>query len=145
MTIKEDFATSASDKERLDLAIKHFGCESGTVHRISDDGSCLLFSAASDGMPPVVLEKIQSIPVGKGMAGLCYERNEAIDTCNLQTDTSGDVQPGAKATGLHGTVVAPIRNTDGKPVGTFGIGTTKDRTFIPEEVAEIQELANMLA
>jgi hypothetical protein len=90
MTIKEEFASSTSDKERLQLAIKHFGCESGTVHRISEDGASLIFSAASDGMPPVVLEKIQSIPVGKGMAGLCFERNEAIDTCNLQTDASGD-------------------------------------------------------
>lgn len=145
MTIKEDFANSSDDKERLSLAIKHFGCENGSIHRIGEDGAMLHLSAAGDGMPDVVLEKIKMIPVGKGMAGLCFERNAPVDTCNLQEDTSGDVNPGAKATGLHGSMVLPIRGADGKPVGTFGIGTTKDRAFSEAEVAEFQELANMIA
>ena len=144
MTIKEDFKNTTTDKERLDLAIKHFGCENGSIHRIGEDG-LLHLAAAGDGMPEFVLDKIRTIPVGKGMAGLCFERNAPVDTCNLQTDTSGDVQPGAKATGLHGSVVLPIRDADGKPVGTFGIGTTKDRTFLEAEIEEFQELANSIA
>lgn len=144
MTIKEEFASATDDKERLTLAIRHFNCENGSIHRLGE-GGLLHLTAAGDGMPPFVLEKIQTIPVGKGMAGTCFERNVPIDTCNLQNDNNVDIQPGAKATGLHGSMVVPIQNSEGKPVGTFGIGTTVDRHFTEEEVKEFQELANSIA
>ena len=74
---------------------------------MGDDGM-LHLAAASAGMPEAVLAIIQTIPVGKGMAGLAVERRQAVNACNIQTDTSGDVRPGARATAMAGAVVVPI-------------------------------------
>ena len=96
-------------------------------------------------MPEFVLEKIRIIPVGKGMAGLCVERNAAVDSCNIQTDESGDVQPGAKQTGLQGSIVVPIRDGSGVAVGALGVATMKERTFTEAEIGELLECAKILA
>jgi hypothetical protein len=47
------------------------------------------------------LRAVQIVPIGKG-TGLAAERKEPISVCNLQTDSSGDARPGAKATGMEG-------------------------------------------
>ena len=61
-----------------------------------------------------------TLVAGKGMAGLAVERNAPVNTCNIQTDTTGDVRAGAKATGLEGAIVVPITR-DGAAVGALGI------------------------
>ena len=80
---------------------------------LGDDG-VLHLKAASAGIPQVVLDTVKEVPVGKGMAGLAVERKQPVNACNIQTDTSGDVRPGARATGLQGSVVVPmLRGDDG--------------------------------
>ncbi|TAJ12708.1 MAG: GAF domain-containing protein [Planctomycetota bacterium] len=132
----------------LALAIEHFRADSGTVHLLHDDG-VLHLAAASRGIPEVVLAAVRTVPVGKGMAGLAVERAQPVDACNLQTDTSGDVRPGAKATGLQGAIVVPIlrRAADGREraVGAFGIANRAERTFSAAEQALLVELARTLA
>jgi L-methionine (R)-S-oxide reductase len=131
--------------ERLRLIIEHFACDNGTIHMLGDDGF-LHLKANGPGMPDVVLEKIRVIPVGKGMAGLCAERNAPVDSCNIQTDTTGGVQPGAKPTGLQGSIVVPIRDTmDGPAKGALGVATMKERTFTSTEIDELLECAMTLA
>jgi L-methionine (R)-S-oxide reductase len=81
--------------------------DSGTIHVIGSDGQ-LHLRAASAGIPPPVLNIIRVVPVGKGMAGLAAERRQPVTICNIQTDTSGDVRAGARATGLEGAIALPM-------------------------------------
>ena len=147
-TLIESLKATSDANERLALIIQHFGCDSGALHRLHDDDKMLHLEANGPGMPDFVLEKIRIIPVGKGMAGLCIERNEPVNSCNLQTDTTGNVQEGAKPTGLQGSIVVPIRSTmtsDAPAIGTLGIATMKERTFTDAEINELMEYATILA
>ena len=53
------------------------------------------------------------IPRGKGMAGLAWERDEIVSTCNLKTDETGDVRPGAKAVDAQAALAIPVRDGTG--------------------------------
>lgn len=138
---------AACERGDLDAALAavlaHFRADSGTIHYLGQDG-LLQLAAASRGMPEPVLDKIRAIPVGKGMAGLAVERNEPVTACNLQTDDSGDVRPGARLTGLQGSIVVPIRDGDAV-CGALGIANQAERTFTDAEVATLTEVAARLA
>ena len=115
----------------LDRVLEHFAADSGTIHLLGPDGA-LHLTASSRGMPLFVLDTVRVVPVGKGMAGLSVERREPVLACNIQTDTSGDVRPGAKATGLQGSIVVPIFRA-AEAVGALGIANRAQRTFTEEE------------
>jgi L-methionine (R)-S-oxide reductase len=126
----------------LELVIAHFGADSGTLHLLRDGE--LHLTAHSAGLPPQVLQVIRVIPIGKGMAGLAAERRAPVTACNLQTDTTGDVRPGARATGLKGSIVVPMERPDGL-VGTLGIANHAERDFTPEEVELLLAAGRALA
>src|SRR5688572_3008003 len=126
----------------LSETLAHFRAESGTIHRLREGR--LELAAHSRGMPPAVLELIRTIPVGKGMAGLAVERRAPVTACNLQTDGSGDVRPGARATGLRGSIVVPILAADAA-LGALGIANQAERTFTPAEVELLLAAARILA
>jgi L-methionine (R)-S-oxide reductase len=128
--------------EALDCVVRHFAADTGTLHILQEDG-VLHLKALSGQFPPPVLAIIQKIPVGKGMAGLAVARGEPVDACNLQTDTSGDVRPGAKATGMEGAIVVPV--FDGaRVIGTLGIANRSERIFSDEEKAALIEAGRAL-
>jgi GAF domain-containing protein len=78
------------------------------------------------------------------MAGLAVERGEPVDACNIQTDTSGDVRPGAKATGMEGAIVVPV--FDGaRVIGALGIANRGERTFSDEEKVTLIAAGRALA
>ncbi len=122
--------------EALVRILADFGADSGTIHLMGDDGG-LHLRAASAGIPPTVLEAVRLVPVGKGMAGLAVQRNEPVMACNIQTDTSGDVRSGARATGLQGAIALPIRDAAGAAVGCLGVASFRERTFTEEEIARL--------
>jgi putative methionine-R-sulfoxide reductase with GAF domain len=78
------------------------------------------------------------------MAGLAAERAQPVDACNIQTDASGDVRPGARGTGLQGAIVVPMMR-DAEVVGTLGVGCRAERTFTAEETAWLMGFARRLA
>ena len=131
-------AAQGRDLDRaLALAVAHFGADGGTIHLLEADG-VLHLKAASANIPPPVLEAVRTVPVGKGMAGLAVERGAPVNACNIQTDTSGDVRPGARATGLAGAIVVPILRGD-RAIGALGIANRSERTFTDEETAELMD------
>ena len=75
------------------LLARH-GAVAGTVHVVRGDHLAIV---AAVNIPPKVQEVTATIPLGKGMAGLAWQHDRPIQTCNLQDDTSGEVRPGAKA------------------------------------------------
>jgi L-methionine (R)-S-oxide reductase len=140
--IAEDNGSTKLNEALADI-VRSFGADTGTLHLIEADG-LLHLKAYSGRFPPPVLAVIQKIPVGKGMAGLAVERAEPVDACNIQTDTSGDVRPGAKATGMEGAIVVPI--FDGtRVVGALGIANQNERTFSDAEKDALIEAGRALA
>jgi L-methionine (R)-S-oxide reductase len=119
-----------------------FSADTGTIHLL--EGGVLVLKAHA-GIPEHVAGIIGRVPVGKGMAGLCAERNEPVDSCNIQTDQSGDVRPGAKATGVNGAIVVPIRDAAGAVRGTLGIGVHRVHEYTPEETERLLADAAKLA
>lgn len=134
---------AAKAEEALARIVTAMGCDSGTVHLLGADGQ-LHLAAAGRGIPEQVLATIRTIPVGKGMAGLAVERAEPITACNIQTDTSGDVRPGARATGLEGAICVPCLR-DGRAVGALGVANRSERTFDEAETAVLLALGRELA
>ena len=128
--VERALASDGAVEEVLRLTIAELGMESGTVHLRGDDD--LLHLRAAQGIPEPVLPMIQRIPVGKGMAGLAVERAEPVTACNIQTDDSGDVRPGAKATEMQGVIVVPVLSAD-RAIGAFGVAMRAEREFSAEE------------
>jgi GAF domain-containing protein len=142
MTVRTDERRSKALDDALTSVVQLFRADSGTVHFLGDDG--LLHLAVATGLPDAVLARIGTIPVGKGMAGLAVERGRPVDACNIQTDDSGDVRPGARATGLSGAIVVPIFEGD-KVVGALGVANRAERAFAEEEVMQLIEAGKRLA
>ena len=117
--------------------------ETGTIHKLHAPTQ-LLRLVVQVGLPPQLLNMVSIIPVGKGIAGECAQKNRPVTLCNLQTDTSGVAQPGAKQSGVGGAVCVPIRNGD-KIIGTFGIGTAREHEYSAAEINSLQDVANTLA
>jgi L-methionine (R)-S-oxide reductase len=129
--------------EALNCIVRGFGADTGTLHLLESDG-LLHLKAFSGEFPPPVLAVIRQIPVGKGMAGLSVERAEPVDACNIQTDTSGDVRPGAKATAMAGAIVVPV--FDGaRVVGALGIANRGERLFSEAEKAALIDAGRAIA
>jgi len=126
--------------------LARFKSETGTIHRL-DDETQLLHLVAHVGLPPQLIDVVKTIPVGKGIAGETVAKNSPVTICNLQTDTSGVARSGAKQTGVGGAVCVPVRlgGNTGKIVGTFGIGTVRERDYSAAEINALQDLAKSLA
>lgn len=110
--------------------IEEFDCTSGTVHRAEGDELKLV---AHEGIPESVLSRIETVPIGKGMAGLAAERREPVQVCNLQTGDSVVAEPGARETMMEGAIAAPILGSDGTLEGTIGIAKPEPYEFTPTE------------
>lgn len=125
----------------LRAALAHFDCQAGTVHLMMEGALRL---AAHVNIPPPLLPIIDTVPIGKGIAGLAAERREAVSLCNLQTDTSGQARPAAKQTGMEGSVAVPML-LGGELRGVLGIAKADAHDWSDAEKALLSALANALA
>ena len=123
--------------------LQKFSCVTGTLHR-TDNVTGLLGLVAHQGIPPFVLEKINTIPFGKGIAGCAAERQEPVQLCNLQIDASGVARPVARQTNVQGALAVPIV-AEGKVLGVLGIGKMQPYDFTAAEIASVQAVASVIA
>lgn len=125
-------APQASEWEAfLQSVIREFQCTTGTLHRLDPLDQHLKLVAAQ-AIPAPLIPIIQSIPMGKGIAGCAAERQEPVELCNLQTDTSGVAKPGARQTQVQGSLAVPMM--DGSRLcGTLGIGKMEPYEFTDDE------------
>jgi L-methionine (R)-S-oxide reductase len=126
----------------LDEILTHFDCSLGTIHRLSP-ASGLLELVIHRGMPEAMIPRIQLVPLGKGMAGLAAQRRECVSLCNLQTDTSGAAQPGAKLTGMEGSIAVPMI-VDGEVRGVLGVAKPTTYEFDEAQRRLLLQLATMI-
>jgi hypothetical protein len=117
------------------------GAVAGTVHL--RQGNDLLLHAAVN-IPPKVVEIVRSVPRGKGMAGLAFERDAPVSTCNLKEDASGDVRPGAKAVDANAAVAIPIHDAQGEVCGVVGIAFMGERSMTDDELTRLRNEAERL-
>jgi hypothetical protein len=117
------------------------GGAAGTVHRV-EDGDLVLQAAFN--IPEPVRRITARIPRGKGMAGLALERNEPVSTCNLKTDNTGDVRPGAKAVDAKAAVALPVHDSAGGVRAVVGIAYADERDLDEAQLADLSTRAAAL-
>jgi len=131
-----------SDLEQwLRSYIARNGGVAGTVHL---RGAEQLELRAAVNIPPKVAEIVRAIPRGKGMAGLAWERDEPVHTCNLKTDATGDVRPGAKAVDANAAVAIPVHDRAGQIRGVVGIAYMGERDITEQELEGLRAQAEQL-
>jgi L-methionine (R)-S-oxide reductase len=135
--------TDPSCDQILEKTLIAFDCQVGTIHSL-DRETGMLKLRAKRGIPDVILDKVRMIPIGKGMAGIAAERKQAVQVCNLQTDSSGVAKPGAKETKMEGSVAAPML-VDGKLRGTIGVAKPVYYEFTKEEMDCLMAVGAMVA
>ena len=147
-TLIEELETMLSeDPSALEAALEHtvaaFDCATGTLHTLSKNDD-LLHVRAVVGVPESFRDKIARIPIGKGMAGIAAERRAAVQVCNLQTDDSGVVRPGAKESKVEGAIAIPIV-VDDTLIGTLGVGKATPYDFTDDEISLLERTGALLA
>jgi L-methionine (R)-S-oxide reductase len=128
-------------QQELEEIIRQFDADTGSIHLLEDG---VLVLKAQVGLPAHVAEIVSLVPIGKGMAGLAAERNAPVSSCNIQADATGDVKPGARATGVNGAMVVPIRDALGHVRGALGIGVHRHYEYTPEETSRLLDIAAKL-
>ena len=125
----------------LETFLSRHGGIAGSIHWAQDG---VLTLAASVNIPPPVVRIIETVPKGKGMAGLAWERGETVSTCNLKTDQSGDVKPGAKAVDAQAALAIPVWSAPAQLRGVVGIAFMGERDFSSDELAQFEKAASDL-
>jgi hypothetical protein len=123
-----------------DLLARH-GAVAGSVHLVHGDSLAI---AGAKNLPPKVVEITATIPMGKGMAGLAWQHDKPIQTCNLQDDNSGQVKPGAKAVDARAAVAMPVHDGAGAIRAIVGLAWMHENELTPAELAAIAQDAATL-
>lgn len=138
----QQLLTDGKIEQALDATLSHFSCVTGTVHVLREG---VLRLAYNRGLPPEIAAIVDVVPIGKGMAGLAAERMEPVSICNLQSDTSGKALPGARKTGVEGSLAVPILSADGKLKGVLGIARMEAHDWTEAEKAAVLAVAAAFA
>ena len=126
----------------LRATLEHFQSETGTMHLL-DAKKNLLYLVAQLGLPATLISAVQTIPVGKGIAGQTVARKQPVTMCNLQTNPGGVAAPAARQSGIGGMMCVPLRD-NGTIVGTLGVGTQRSYQFTAEEVKTLEEVGKLV-
>jgi hypothetical protein len=114
----------------------------GTVHLVTSPDELSL--AAAVRIPEPVKQIVAKVPRGKGMAGLALERDEPISTCNIKTDATGQVRPGARAVDARAGVALPVHDAAGQVRAVVGVAFTDEKALSEGELAELARSAATL-
>jgi hypothetical protein len=125
----------------LEAFVRAQGGVAGTVHRHQAD---VLRLVAAYNIPPEVQRVTAEVPRGKGMAGLALERDKPVTTCNLQTDATGDVRPGARAVAAQAAAALPVHDAAGRVRAVVGIAFLGERELGDTELGRLTEAAGGL-
>lgn len=113
----------------------------GTVHVVRGDQLVL---AGHVNIPPPVQQVTATIPAGKGMAGLAWQHDRAIQTCKLKDDATGAVKPGAKAVDARAAVALPVHDVAGVVRAVVGLAWLDERELTDAQLAMIAKDATTL-
>lgn len=128
--------------EVLDRVVEAFDCTTGTLH-FWDAGAQALKIEAHRGIPELLLPKMSTIPIGKGMAGIAAERRAPVQVCNLQTDESGVARPSARDTRMEGSLAAPLLH-EGLLYGVIGVAKPVSYEFADDETDALMRVGDAI-
>ena len=135
------YEKNQAQQDWLELFITEQGGVAGTVH--VQRGEDLHLTAAHN-IPPHVVAVVAHVPHGKGMAGLAQVKKAPVQTCNLQTDATGNIKPGAKAVNAQAAVALPVFDDAGAVRAVVGIAWSKEGEIGPQEEGALMKQAAAL-
>jgi hypothetical protein len=135
------FETNPMHQAFLESLLERIGAIAGTVHE--QRGHDLYLTAAQN-IPPPVVAIVAHVPHGKGMAGVAQVKKQPVQTCNLQTDDSGTIKPGAKAVGAQAAIALPVLRDDGEVRAVVGVAWDHEGELGPEFEQSMMQLAAAL-
>ncbi len=122
--------------------LRAHGGVAGTVHRVV--AADLMRLDAAINIPEPVQRATETIPRGKGMAGIAMAEDRCVSTCNLKEDETGAVKPGAKAVGAGAAVAIPVHDGAGRVRAVVGIAWAEARQLGDDELCYLQREAAAL-
>lgn len=125
----------------LESYLSAVGAAAGTVHLERDGGELELVAHVR--IPPPVLARVERVARGKGMAGLAQVRREPVQTCNLQSDETGRINPTARLVNAQAAVALPVFASDdeGAPLLAVVGAAFLTEGDLPDE--QLQDLARL--
>jgi hypothetical protein len=135
------YEKNQAQQEWLEAFIAEQGGIAGTVHVQRGED---LYLTAAHNIPPPVIAIVAHVPHGKGMAGVAQVKKEPVQTCNLQTDETGNIKPGAKAVDAQAAVALPVLDEAGAVRAVVGIAWSKEGEIGTAEERAMMKLAASL-
>ena len=135
------FEKNQAQQEWLESFIAQHDGIAGTVHVQRGED---LYLTAAHNIPPKVVAIVARVPHGKGMAGVAQVKKEPVQTCNLQTDETGNIKPGAKAVDAQAAVALPVLDDAGAVRAVVGIAWSKEGEIGLAEEQAMMKLAASL-
>src|SRR6185369_15647892 len=118
------YETNQLHQRWLEALIAQLDAFAGTVHVQRGDD---LYLTAAHNIPPPVITIVAHVPYGKGMAGLAQVKKQPVQTCNLQTDDTGNIKPGAKAVDAQAAIALPVFDVSGAVRAVVGVAWSDER------------------
>src|SRR6185369_17573459 len=112
------YETNQLHQRWLEALIAQLDAFAGTVHVQRGDD---LYLTAAHNIPPPVIAIVAHVPHGKGMAGMAQVKKQPVQTCNLQTDETGNIKPGAKAVDAQAAIALPVLDGNGGVRAVVGL------------------------
>jgi L-methionine (R)-S-oxide reductase len=125
----------------LETLLRNVDGVAGTVHEQRGED---LYLTAAQNIPPPVIAIVTHVPHGKGMAGVAQVKKQPVQTCNLQTDDSGTINPGAKAVNAQAAIAVPVLDDNGGVRAVVGVAWAHERELDSEFEKSMMQLAAAL-
>ena len=135
------FEKNQPQQDWLELFIAEHRDVAGTVHVQRGED---LYLTAAHNIPPQVVTIVARVPHGKGMAGVAQVKKAPVQTCNLQTDQTGNIKPGAKAVDAQAAIALPVLDNAGEVRAVVGIAWTREEEIAPATEQALMKLAASL-
>jgi hypothetical protein len=135
------YEKNQAQQEWLELFIAEHDGIAGTVHVQRGED---LYLTAAHNIPPPVVAIVACVPHGKGMAGMAQVKKKPVQTCNLQTDETSNIKPGAKAVDVQAAVALPVLDYAGAVRAIVGIAWSREGEIGPDEEQAMMKLATAL-
>ena len=140
-SMNDSYETNQVQQQWLESLITQLGAVAGTVHQQRGDD---LYLTAAHNIPPHVIAIVAHVPHGKGMAGVAQVKKQPVQTCNLQTDQTGNIKPGAKAVDAQAAIALPVLDDAGTVRAVVGIAWNKEGEIGEDEEQALMKLAAAL-
>ena len=135
------FEKNPDHQKFLESLLDRLGGVAGTVHEQRGED---LYLTAAHNIPPPVVAIVAHVQHGKGMAGVAQVKKQPVQTCNLQTDDSGTIKPGAKAVDAQAAIALPVLREDGEVRAVVGLAWNREGELGPELEHSMMQLAAAL-